>query len=70
MKKFMHIILLLMASMIVVPLLMLCRGFSIEPYRPLPCEEDTIMIDTLDSTQISVEPADTADIVVSSDKQD
>lgn len=54
-----------------VAFLMLCRGFSIEPYRPLPCEEDTIMIiDTLDSTQISVEPADTADIAVLSDKQD
>lgn len=55
-----------MASMIVVPLLMLCRGFSIEPYN-----EDMFMdIDTLDSTQISVEPADTADIAVLSDKQD
>lgn len=54
-----------------VAFLMLCiGGFSIEPYRPLPCEEDTIMIDTLDSTQISVEPADTADVAVSSDKQD
>ena len=61
----MYIILLLMASLFVVPLLMLCRGFSIEPYN-----EDMFMdIDTLDSTQISVEPADTADIAVSSDKQ-
>lgn len=54
-----------MASMIVVPLLMLCRGFSIEPYN-----EDMFMdIDTLDSTQISVEPADTAEVAVSSDNQ-